>query len=280
VTRLRSRAAALAAAVGALTAACGGAGPVAPSPAARPAEPAAVVRRCHDYVVAEASALQSSARTFTDAVRAGDVGAAKAAYVPARAHYEAIAWVTDSYEEVAAAIDGQAGDAPNPARWTGFHRIEKALWADGSLAGMTPYANALDLDIMELKARVARQAYRPVDMAVGMGDLLTTISTSTLPGRENPYAHSDLADLAAGIGGAEAVYDLLAPQVAAENPHLATQIRSRFAAVTATLDAHRQGPGYADYATVPAAARRALSDAVDALAEPLSEVGAVVSGPT
>ena len=265
-----------------LTASCSGAAPGASPPATPTAAPTPATQRCHAYVVAEVAALQTSARTFTDAVRAGDIAAAKAAYAPARVHYEAIAWVTENYENVAAAIDGQASGAPDLARWTGFHRIEKALWVDGSLAGMTPFANALDLDIEVLKARVARQAYRENDMAVGAGDLLTTIATTTLAGRENPYAHTDLADFAAAIGGARVIFDLLEPEVTAKDPELARQVTTRFGEVTAALDAHRQGSaygGYADYATVPASARRTLSDAVDALAEPLSHVGATVAGP-
>lgn len=283
MTRPRPRAVALAAAVTlvVLTASCTSGAPAASPPATPAAVPTPATQRCHDDVVAEVAALQAGAWTFTDAVRAGDVAAAKAAYVPARVHYAAIAWVTSNYENVGTAIDGRAGDAPDPARWTGFHRIEKALWADGSLAGMTPFANALDLDIEVLKARVARQTYSEVDMAVGAGDLLTTVATSTLPGRENSYAHTDLADLAAALGGARTIFDLLAPEVTAKNPELARRIDARFADLVAALDTHRRPAafgGYADYTTVPASARRTLSDAVDALAEPLSEVGATVAG--
>ena len=58
-------------------------------------------------------------------------------------------------EDVDVRIDGRTdtGDA----RFTGFHRIEKALWGDGSLYGIVGYANALDLDAMALRQVVGRQ---------------------------------------------------------------------------------------------------------------------------
>lgn len=277
---MRTRAVALAATVslGVLAGACTAAEPAAPAPPVPATPPGAATTRYHEYAVTEVAALQTTTRTFTDAVRAGDIAAAKTAYAPARVHYEAIAWVTESFEDVGVAIDGQAADAPGPAPWTGFHRVEKALWADGSLVGMTPFANALDLDVMVLKARVARQTFRPDELATGAGDLLTAISTTTVTGREDPYAHTDLWDLAAGIAGARVVFELLQPEIAAEDPALARLIEARFAAVAAALDPHRQGTGYVDYATVPAPARRVLSEAVDALAEPLSQVAAKVGG--
>jgi iron uptake system component EfeO len=42
------------------------------------------------------------------------------------------------------------------------------------------------------------------------------------------------------------------------------------------LEKYRQGAGYVDYSTVAQPQRRALADAVNALAEPLSQVAAKV----
>ena len=46
--------------------------------------------------------------------------------------------------------------------------------------------------------------------------------------------------------------------------------------MTTALQPYRRGDGFVDYSTVDAAQRRRLSQAVDALAEPLSRVGGTI----
>ncbi len=219
--------------------------------------------------VAEAAALQSATRTLTDAVRAGDVAAAKAAYQPAHRHYVAL---EPFAEELDNAIDGRTDTGR--ATWTGFHRIEKALWADGSLAGMVGYANALDLDVLALQGVVARASYRPADVATTAGDLLTACTVTMVTGEEERYAHTDLDDLATAVGAAYAAYAALRPTVT--DSGLVGTIDARFAAVGLALGPYRRGDGYVDYTTVTAAERRRLAVALDALAEPLSHLTAAV----
>jgi iron uptake system component EfeO len=237
---------------------------------------AAAAKQYHDYVVAEVTALQTTTRSFTDAVRTGDIPAAKALYAPARMHYEAIESVVESLGDFDDDIDARIDDVADPAKWIGFHRIEKALWADGSLAGMAPYANELDLDVFALKARVGGATFEPGDMATSAGDLLAGISTTKITGEEDRYSHTDLWDIAANIAGARKVFELLKPALDVRDPALVGQIEERFTDVTAVLDRHRHGADYVDWSTVPQPELRALSDAIDALAEPLSQVGATL----
>jgi len=244
------------------------AGCAAPAPAPEP--PAN--DRYRAAVVAEADALQGATRTLTDAVRAGDVAAAKAAYVPAHRHYVALEPLA---EDLDTRIDGRTDTGG--ASWTGFHRIEKALWADGSLAGMTGYANALDLDVLALRQVVGRASYQPVDVAKTANDLLTACVVTMVTGAEERWAHTDLDDLAAAVGAAHAAYAALRPGLTDPGP--AATIDARFAAVTTILAPYRRGDGvegYADYTTVTAAERRQLAVALDALAEPLSQLQAAV----
>ena len=58
------------------------------APAPPPAAP--VIEQYRAAVLAEADAFHSATRTLTDAVRAGDVAAAKAAYQPAHRLYVAL----------------------------------------------------------------------------------------------------------------------------------------------------------------------------------------------
>jgi len=245
------------------------AGCTTPPPPPRGTTPV-VLDRYRDAVVAEAAALQGATRTLTDAVRAGDVAAAKAAYLPAHRHYVALEPLA---EELDTRIDGRTDTGRDT--WTGFHRIEKALWADGSLAGMTGYANALDLDVMALRGIVSRAAFGPLDVAKTANDQLTACTVTMVTGEEERFAHSDLDDLATAVGAAFGAYAALRPAVT--DPGLATTIDARFAAVGRTLAPYWRGDGYVDYTTVPEPGRRRLAEALDALAEPLSHLAVAVA---
>jgi iron uptake system component EfeO len=230
----------------------------------------------HDYVVSEVALLTTASKTFTDAVRAGDMTAAKAAFGPARVHYESIEPVAESFGDLDPDIDARIDDVTDPAQWTGFHRIEKAMWEDNTLAGMAPLADKLDADIATLKTKVADNTYQPAELANGASDLLTEVSTSKVTGEEDRYSHTDLWDFAANIEGARQAFELLSPALAAKDPDLAQQLEARFTDVTTALAKYKQGDGYVDYSTVADPDRRKLADSVNALAEPLSQVAGKV----
>jgi iron uptake system component EfeO len=230
----------------------------------------------HDYVVAEVDALTTATKAFTDAVRGGDIAKAKTLFAPARVHYENIEPVAESFGDLDPNIDARIDDVPDPAQWTGFHRIEKALWVDNSLAGMAPMADKLDADVATLKSKVATNTYQPAELANGASDLLTEVSTTKVTGEEDRYSHTDLWDFAANIAGAREAFELLKPALAGKDAPLAQQLDARFTDVTARLAKFAQGDGYVDYSTVGDADRKVLAQSVNALAEPLSQVAAKV----
>jgi iron uptake system component EfeO len=237
---------------------------------------AAATQGYHDYVVSEADQLATTTKQFTDAVRAGNVDAAKQAYPLARVHYERIEPVAESFGDLDPSIDARIDGVPNPADWTGFHRIEKALWQDKTLDGMNPIADKLDADLATLKAKVAAESFQAAQLANGAGELLNEVSTTKVTGEEERYSHTDLWDFAANVDGARKAFELLKPTVTAKDADLAQQVDARFADVADKLSKYRQGDGYVDYSTVPDDQRRVLANSVNALAEPMSKVAAVV----
>jgi iron uptake system component EfeO len=247
--------------VGVLAAGC-----AAPAPAPEPV----ANDRYRAAAFAEADALQDATRTLTDAVRAGDIAAAKAAYVPAHRRYVALEPLA---EDLDTRIDGRTDTGR--ATWTGFHRIEKALWADGSLADMTGYANALDLDVLALRQVVGRASYRPVDVAKTANDLLTACVVTMVTGAEERFAHTDLDDLAAAVGAAYGAYAALRPELT--DSGLVATVDARFAAVGRALAPFWRGDGFVDYTTVTLGQRRQLAESLDALAEPVSNMAAAVA---
>ena len=71
-------------------------------------------------------------------------------------------------------------------------------------------------------------------------------------------------------------FEGLRPVLQDKDPELDQQIAVKFAAVQALLDAQRVGAGFKSYDQLSQAEVKELSDAVNALSEPLSKLAAAV----
>jgi iron uptake system component EfeO len=234
----------------------------------------------HAYVVAEVAKLIPATKAFDDAVRAGDIEKAKTLYAPARAYYEEVEPVAESFGDLDPDVDARVNDVTDPSTWTGFHRIEKALWQDRTVAGLKPVADKLDADVAKLQKLVGTATYQPAQLANGATELLNEVASSKITGEEDRYSHTDLSDFAANIAGSQKAFELLKPALAKTDPDLASSVETQYAnvlAALAPLKGSYAGSGYVDYSTVGADQRRTLTQKVDALAEPLSQVAAKVT---
>jgi len=233
------------------------------------------------YVIGQVDQLVTATKAFDDAVRAGDVAKAKTLFAPARYFYEQVEPVAESFGDLDPDVDARINDVDDPTKWTGFHRIEKALWTDNTTAGMAPLADKLDGDMAKLKSLVATTTYQPAQLANGATDLLNEVASSKITGEEDRYSHTDLSDFQANIDGAKKAYDLLSPALKVIDPTLASTVDARFADVLASLTPYKgtyANSGYVNYSTVTTDQRKVLTQKVDALAEPLSQVAAKVTG--
>jgi iron uptake system component EfeO len=241
------------------------------------AELTGATTKYQQYVAAEVDKLLPATRKFTDAVRANNLEAAKAAFAPARYYYEEVEPVAESFGDLDPDIDARIDDVDNPADWTGFHRIEKALWADKSTKGMAPIATKLDQDVAKLTTLVAPVKFQPAQLANGATELLNEVASSKITGEEDRYSHTDLSDFEANVGGAQEAFSLLQPALHTIDPTLTANVQQQFAAVLGSIKPYKKGDAYVDYSTVTEDQRRVLTQKVDALAEPLSQVAAKVT---
>jgi len=216
--------------------------------------------------------------SFVAAVLAGDLTVAKQRYAVARAPYERIEPVAESFGDLDPAIDARQGDVP-AAKWTGFHVLERALWQRDTSAGTAPVARKLLSDVKALQAKVAGLTLDAPQIANGANELLAEVSSSKITGEEERYSHLDLVDIDANVAGSQVAFELLRPALARRDATLASQIGQRFTAAEAVLAPWKRGAGFVPYNQLSSADTRRLSQAVDAVAEPLSQVGAKLSGP-
>jgi iron uptake system component EfeO len=238
----------------------------------------AAVDQYRQYLITQTAALTAATKTFTDAVDSGNIEAAKAAYPPARIPYEAIEPVAEAFGDLDPRIDAREGDVPKKD-WGGYHYIEKALWKDGSLSSVTPQVTAdLNTNVQTLQNLVQDVELQPAGIANGAVELLNEVSKSKITGEEERYSRTDLVDFEANVRGAEAAYDAVKPILQKKNPQLVTELDAKFAAVYTALQPYGSGTQYVSYTDLTKADTKKLSQVIDALAEPLSQVSKQVVG--
>ncbi len=235
----------------------------------------AAVSQYRAYLEKNTDELVARTEPFVAATIAGNVAAAKSLYPAARIPYERIEPVAESFGDLDPRIDARENDVPK-SEFGGFHRIEKALWEEGTAAGMTPVAKQLLADVEELQQKVKSVELQAVQIANGANELLGEVSASKITGEEERYSHIDLVDFEANVEGAEAAFEAVKPLVAAKDPQLVKQIEAQFDEVYASLQPYRRGDGFVSYTELSEADTRKLAQKIDALAESLSQTPALI----
>ncbi|MEB5921048.1 iron uptake system protein EfeO [Franconibacter daqui] len=225
------------------------------------------------YVTAETAALVKGTKAFTDAVKAGDIEKAKSLYAPTRQHYERIEPIAELFSDLDGSIDAREDDYEQKAadpKFTGFHRLEKALFGDNSVKGMDTYADQLYRDVQDLQKRISELAFPPGKVVGGAAGLIEEVAASKISGEEDRYSHTDLWDFQANVEGSQKIVELLRPQLQKDNAELLAKVDANFKKVNTILTKYRTKEGFETYDKLTDADRNALKGPVTALAEDLS----------
>ena len=231
------------------------------------------------YVVGETAQLVSGTKAFTDAVKAGEIEKAKALYAPTRQHYERIEPIAELFSDLDGSIDAREDDYEQKAadpKFTGFHRLEKALFGDNSVKDMASYADKLNHDVLELQTRINELAFPPSKVVGGAAGLIEEVAASKISGEEDRYSHTDLWDFQANIEGAQKIVDLLRPQLQKENSALLAKVDANFKKVNTILAKYRTKTGFETYDKLTDADRNALKGPITTLAEDLAQLRGVL----
>ena len=114
-------------------------------------------------------------------------------------------------------------------------------------------------------------------IANGAKGLLDEVATGKVTGEEEYWSRTDLWDFQANVDGARVGFDGLQPLLQARGETaLMDQIETKFAALQTLLDEHKEGDGFVHYDELTPDQVKELSDAVNALSEPLSKLTAAV----
>jgi iron uptake system component EfeO len=198
------------------------------------------------YVEAQVDETIADTKAFTDAVRAGNLQAARAAYAPSREGWERIEPIAGLVEAIDGAVDARVDDfaGPNDPEFTGWHRLEYLLWKQNTTEGAARFANRLDRDLQTLKTELATLEIPPAAVALGASELIEEVSAGKITGEEDRYSKTDLWDFNANVEGAEQVIAALAPALEAADPGLLQSIETGFDEIEGSLEPLRQGDGW------------------------------------
>ncbi|MET8446377.1 iron uptake system protein EfeO [Streptomyces sp. NPDC005209] len=232
------------------------------------------------YAQQQSDATLPLVETFVKAVKAGDLEAAKKAYAPSRLGWERTEPVAESFGDIDPKVDVREDGLEDGQKWTGWHRLEKALWADKKIGDEEKtLADQLVTDLKDWQERVGKAEITPTSMANGAKELLDEVATGKVTGEEDRYAHTDLVDFKGNVEGAQKAYELLKPVASKNDPALTKELDKQFGALDTLLDKYRSDKNsydFVSYDKVTKDQRKELSDAVNALAEPLSKLAASV----
>jgi iron uptake system component EfeO len=260
------------------------------------------------FVKDQVEQLLPAVQQLTTAYASDDDAAAKAQFPNVRAYYERIEPIAESLGDLDPKIDYREVDAvAEGLDWTGFHRIEKDLWvpakdalnADGASAWQdwapsttaerAAYGAQLVTDVQALYDYVhstdfqtALESQGVAGLSNGAIALLNEVATGKITGEEDWWSGTDLWDFAANVEGSKMAFSLVRDAAASEGDDgaaLVDQIDSGYADLEAALAAHGSlADGFVNFHELTDAQKRELTDLINALAEPLSQLTATVAG--
>jgi iron uptake system component EfeO len=236
------------------------------------------VAEYRQYAQAQADLTIPAVKKFADAIKKGDIAGAKTEFANSRIGWERAEPVAESFGDIDPKTDTRADGVEAGQKWTGWHRLEKALWQDKKIGpDEKKLAAQLVTDLEDWQARVGKAEITATSMANGAKELLDEVATGKVTGEEDRYSHTDLSDFYANVEGAEKAYQLLKPVASENEPALTKELGKQFTSIKKLLDTYREGDGFVSYDTVGKTDRKGLADAVNSLAEPLSTLAAAVA---
>ncbi|HZA10752.1 MAG TPA: iron uptake system protein EfeO [Mycobacterium sp.] len=232
------------------------------------------------YVISQADAMLAATEAFVEAVKARDIDSAKRQYPSSRTYYERVEPVAESFpNDLDQRIDRREANLEAGQKWTGYHRLEKDLWAQGFQPDTNAIADQLVADARELAAGVKAADYSidPTQIAGGAQHLLDEIAISKITGEEDVFSHTDLWDFNANVQGSQTAVASVRPILDERNADLGKRVDQRFQDVEALLNRYRKGDGFVAYDTVTEPQRQELSRAIDGLSKDVSQVQGAIA---
>ena len=219
-----------------------------------------------DWVHTTTTAVLDATRELATAFDAGDP-TAREQYVAGRTLWSSLRPATQRFPELLPSIENRESDLVAGERLTGWHALEKDLWAPAGYEPMgaaerTALSARLVADITEVAERILAPTFAmdAVEIAAGAQGLLDAASRSLIDNDER-WSHAEFALVQGDLDGATAALDALRPGLTTGAPALLETVETRAASLQEALDSADPD-------------RREVAIGIDALATGLSELHA------
>jgi iron uptake system EfeUOB component EfeO/EfeM len=227
------------------------------------------------YLSLQGSALIKAVTALQQAIEAGDLAQAQAAYAPARAAYQRLAPAAQRLAELDNGINARADyyeKREQDPGFAGFHRLEYGLFSQHSVDGLAPVAQRLQTDVTTLKQQLLAQSMAPEQLAAIIARNIRSLAEIRGNGEEERYSHLDLNGFAANLEGVRRVIDLMRPLLAKTAGDLLAQIDAGTAALDTEFNGLKTASGYRPYDQVSTEQRKLITDKAKALADALDGI--------
>jgi high-affinity iron transporter len=201
------------------------------------------------YRAEVAAGLQVLA-TDTDHLRAladaGQFGQAKQAWLVAHLDYARLGAAYDTFGDYNDEIDGRPNGLPlgvDDPSWTGFLRLEFALWQNQSGATVAATANQLDAYVHELAAAFTEQTTPFNDLSLRTHEILENTLQFELTGESDQGSHTGLATAGANVQGTQMIMEIIAPLLVQRDPMLLADLRSQLQRLGALINTYQLPDG-------------------------------------
>jgi iron uptake system component EfeO len=232
----------------------------------------------HAYVAAGLIQLLAQTSTLAADVKAGNLTAAKSAWLTAHLTYERLGAAYGTFgnfdDEIDGRPDGLVGGVSSP-QFTGFYRIEYGLWHGQSATELTRPAAQLLGYVKALKAAFPAMEIDLLDIGLRTHEILENALEFQLSGHDDYGSGTTLATVAANITGTEELLTVLHPLLVTRYPGLPA-VYTWLGRLRTLVDAQRRPDGsWIPVSQLSTSAREQIDSATGQVLEDLAPIAAI-----
>jgi iron uptake system EfeUOB component EfeO/EfeM len=237
------------------------------------------VREYSGWIESRLPTLVADCRTLDADVAAGDLAAAKQAWLTAHLDYERLGAAYNAFGDFDDEIDGMANGLPNGVQdsgWTGFFAIEYALWHAEPASKLRALTQDLVASVAGLQQDFPSEEVDPGDLPLRTHEILENALQFQLTGIADYGSGTTLATIYANTQGTEELLGVLTPLIKTADPQLLTAAQQGLATLQRDLTAEHVSGTWTPVARLSITARDRLDADLGQLLETLSSVPALL----
>jgi iron uptake system component EfeO len=235
-------------------------------------------KQYHDWIDGRLPILASDVQALASAVAAGNVPAAKSAWLTAHLEYESLGAAYGAFGDSDGAINGAPASgttALNDPELTGFHRIEAMLWSGLPPPQILPYANQLVHDVTTLRTAFITAQIPTLDVGLRAHEILENAIQFELTASTDAGSGTNIATISANLVGTREALAPLLPLLKTRFPGLSSteQWLDRSTALVASY--HHADGSWTPVQQLSTSERETLDATLDQTVELLASVATI-----